>query len=504
MLAAEFLSQNSIQTAWYELDSLDTDPVAFFSFFPQAFSSLSSISPAAFSLPELFPEDMLGLPNFSRSFFRQLFSQLPGRWVLVLDNCQVLPEDSPVLRLLVICLEELPVNCRAILLSRTSSPPAFARMKISGLLQVLDPETLSFTRNEIGEVMSLYGLDPQQERSLDYLDKMTSGWAAGLTLLLRECDKIPDFQDQFDILKQQELFDYFTEEIFSRFEEEEKKLLMLASLLPEINTAILDQLHAGLLTRQCFIELSRSNFFTYALDSRDTLFQFHPLFKDFLRKKADTSLSAATLISFQEQAANILTDEGRIEDAVDLLTRAGSLQKSMILIKRVGSRLLEQGRFKTLLRWQQILPLHLVEKDPWLLLFFGNAIIAFDPPRGIDALKKCFALSQEQGNDQTTLLACSSLTNAIINYFSDLSALDPLLDFLEQQLNPETFSETDNFENVSIANSIFRAMVLRRPTHPDLDAWLQLVIKQGGMRPALVTYPTFNRNVVLLSIFHAF
>ena len=487
MLIAGFMSQDSTQTAWYELDSLDTDPAAFFSFFPQAFSSFSSASPAAFSLPKLFPEDMLGLPNFARSFFRQLFHQLPEKWVLVLDNCQELPEDSPMLRLLVICLEELPINCRAIFLSRTSSPPDFARMKISGALQVLDPETLSFTRDEIGEVMSLYGIDQKQEKSLDYLVKMTSGWAAGLTLLLRECDKIPCLQDQLDILEQQELFDYFTEEIFSQFEEKEKKLLMLASLLPEINTAILGHFHTDLLSSKFFIELSHSNFFTYSLDYQDTSFQFHPLFKDFLRKKADTSLSTATLTSFREQVADILTNEGRIEDAIDLLNQAGSLQKRITLIKRVGSKFLEQGRFKTLLYWQQTLPLNLVEKDPWLLFFFGNAITAFDPPRGIDILKKCFTLFQEQENNQATLLACSSLTSAIINHFSDLSILDPWLDFLENQIDPETLS-TVSFENESIVASVFRAIVLRQPTHPDLEAWLKMVIQQGGTRPSLITH----------------
>jgi ATP/maltotriose-dependent transcriptional regulator MalT len=35
---------------------------------------------------------------------------------------------------------------------------------------------------------------------------------------------------------------------------------------------------------------------------------------------------------------------------------------------------------------------------------------------------------------------------------------------------------------------MFRALVLRRPSHPDLEAWLGIVVEQGGMHPALITH----------------
>lgn len=487
ILATQFLSRGTTPAAWYKLDSLDTDPVSFFSLFPQAFSFARSIPSTTFSLPKLSPEDMLGLPNFARSFFRQLFSQLPKHWLLVFDNFHEIPSGSPILDLLAICLEELPVHCRVILLSRTSPPASFARMRVNNQLQVLDPAALHFTRQEIAAILSLHGIDAQEKENLDYFNRMTSGWAAGLTLLLREYAQIKVTKNWPNFSNHSELFDYFTEEFFSRFKKNDQELLLLASFLPEIRAAILDFFYKSS-SEQFFTALSRSDFFTYALDPQEQSFQFHPLLKDFLLKKAKAVLPETTLTAFLEQTAELLITEGREEEAINLFNRADLPEKSIKLIKKSGLRLLEQGRFKTLLHWKQILPADLVTHDPWLLFFFGTAITAFDPPQGVELLQQCFTIFQRRGEQQAAFMACASLTSAIINHFSDLSVLDPWLDYLEEHLEPTMLSASTSFENVFITTSIFRAIILRRPTHPDLNAWLELVIQQEGMRPSLITH----------------
>ncbi len=488
MLAAGYCSQNKRSAAWYEIDYLDADPISFFSIFPQAFLSQALISAENVTLPELPPEDMLGLPSFSRHFFRQLFSQAIGQWILVLDNIHALPEDSPFLRILLICLEELPVNCRAILISRTPPPPAFARMRINENLRLLGSDTLYFTRREIAEIMSLYDVDPQKKEYLDDLEHMTSGWAAGLTLLLHEHNRTSRIGSPRIKVEQQELFDYFTEEFFSRFSKAEKTLLLQATLLPEINTVNMSKVLKNSLSNSFFKSLSQRNFFTYSLNSQESLFQFHPLLKEFLERKIEQLPSRQIVVCFLERMAEIFFEEGREEDAIDLLYKAGSIKKSITLMKKTGSRLLQQGKYKTLCNWQQMLPPDSVDKEPELLLFFGIAITPFDPPRGIEILRKSFHLFQKQGKDHAELLACSALTNSIINHFSNLALLDPWIDYLEQKLDPKVFPTNQSFENETIAASIFRVLVLRRPTHPDLEFWRQIVVKHGGMRPALVTH----------------
>ncbi len=489
VLAADFAASCSWPVAWYELDLLDTDPAAFFTAFPKAFIPLHGNTAFLSSLPRLQPEDMLALPIFARKFFRTLFADLSGRWHLILDNCQEIPDDSPFLELVEILIRELPLRCRAVLLSRQAVPPAFAGMKNQGLFQVLAADALALTQGEIGRIMALHGLDQSREATcIDYLHTVTAGWAAGLTLLLEGQNREICAEQSKSQVEHQELFDYFTGVLFAKLKAAERDLLIRAALMPDIRPKLLDRLHGGRPCRGYFQRLSRNNFFTYSLDAGGELFQFHPLFREFLQKQAGNVFPSQALARMREQVARMLCEEGRIEEAVELLIRAGHWPAAIRYISTIGMRMLQEGRFKTLIRWRDALPETLMAGDPWLLFFFGNAVTAFDPVRAIAILEQSFTLFQKQNDTVGSLLACSSLTNSIINHLSDLSALDPWLDYLEKELDPATFPRDREFANITISNAMFRALVLRRPSHPDLEAWLGIVVEQGGMHPALITH----------------
>ncbi len=359
VLTAAFSAQSTLPTAWYELDQLDTEPVSFFATFPLAFASLlSDFSSAVASLPHLVPEDMLALPVFARKFYRRLFAMLPDSWLLILDNLQEIPEDSPLIELLVLCLQEIPVSCRVILISRSPPSPAFAHLKTDGLLQVADQEMLRFTDREIGEVMTLHGMTGEQQNCIDYLQQVTAGWAAGLTLLLKEQNRGSCGRDDVQGYNYQELFDYFAGVVFSRFTDVEKEFLLAAAFLPEVQIEILDQVIGNTSSRSFFVELSRMNFFISALYPHGEVFLLHPLFKVFLQKKAQDVLDSLLLSTIQKKSAQLLAAEDRIGDAVELLNLAGIWPKSVELIQNNGLRMLRQGRFKTLLRWQESQGIH--------------------------------------------------------------------------------------------------------------------------------------------------
>ncbi len=488
VLAAGYARQVAMPVFWYDLDPLDADVVSFFSTLPQAFIPRFPDIADGCDLPELNPEDMLALPVFARRFFRSLFLAMPGKWLLVLDNFQEIPEESPLVHLLQICLGEIPVDCRAIILSRKPPPAIFSRMRVEGKIQVIDPAPLRFTPAEIGKVMSLHGITGEQESCIHYLHKTTAGWAAGLTLLLKEQNREICARDQSEEFDHQELFDYFAGVIFAGLGEQEKDRLMLAAQFPEIRPGLIDRLQKTDGGSAYFLRLSRENFFTYRLDNRGELFQFHPLFRQFLRQKARTVMPAVVLTPLLEQAADSFAADNRQTEAVDLLIQAKSWNRAAEHIRKIGAGMLDHGRFKTLLRWQQALPRQIVGENPWLLFFFGVATTAFDPMQAIEILKKSFSLFQKKNDTTGSLLACCSLTNSIINHLSELPALDPWLDYLEEQLDPRTLPDDGSFANSTMAAAIARALVLRRPEHPDLEHWLQRIVHQGGMHPALITH----------------
>jgi len=488
ILAAGVADQWNGPFCWYVFDQLDTDPVSFFSTFPFAFGSIVSRNSLA-SLPVFHPEAMSDILRFARKFFRSLFSTLPEHCLVVLDDLHEIPVDSPLHDILAICLEELETDCVAFLLSRKVPPPSFIRLKVNGLIRIFDAEQLCFTRREIEKVAVLHGIVvADKENCVQYLATNSAGWAAGLTLLLEEfshgrCGSRAD-QD----LDHQELFDYFAGVIFAGLRNSEKEILIGASLLPEIRPATLDQMLGRTSTRTYFQKLSRNSFFTYSLDSSSTMFRFHPLFRAFLSVQAAVFFAPAVLSRLQRKAVDILVSEQRVDEAVDLLLNAKKWHVVSGLIKKIGMRMLQDGLFATLSRWQKALPRTIIDRDPWLLYFFGNAAMAYAPNNAIKILEKSVSLFHKEDDRLGALLSCSSLTNAIINHLCDLSLLDPWLDFLEDHLDPQDFPKENTFENVCIANAIFRGMVLRRPSHPELEQWLDVVLRMGGMHPAIITH----------------
>jgi len=491
MLAAGYIQKQSLACLWYEIDQLDTDPVCFFSSFGKTFASLPTQFGQENDLPDPHPDDMNQPALFARRFFRKLFARHTVKWLLVLDNLHELPHDSAILDALAICLQEIPLNCRALLLSREPAPPVFARLKSGNRLLSLGPNQLCFTREEIGQVLALHRVSKiEAERYIDHLLEKTAGWAAGLTLLLRNPGGVfGTMGNSGNLQGYQELFDYFTGVVFAELTPAEKELLIRAALLPEIRPDVLDRFTGtSCPCRPFFLDLSRKNFFVYMLDERGELFQFHPLFRKFLHQQAALEYPDDVFKSMQLRAAEILRDEGRHEEAIDLLLAAGEHRKGKEAIKEIGMNLLARGRLRTLDRWRETLPSSLTKTDPWLLFYFGNAAKSFAARKAIAMLRQSLSIFSREQCTRGALLACATLCDAIVSYLSDMSALDSCLEYLLDHLDPRSFSQEDDFVDILIANGLFRGLVMRRPDHPDLDAWQRIVIRQGGTNPAIVLH----------------
>lgn len=107
ILIASYLVARHITNLWYQVDDGDHDIASFFYF-------LSLAAPRRRqTLPLLTPEYRQGLSTFTRRFFRELYGRLKSRFVLVLDNYQELPVDSPLHEVMREALAELPKGGRS-------------------------------------------------------------------------------------------------------------------------------------------------------------------------------------------------------------------------------------------------------------------------------------------------------------------------------------------------------------------------------------------------------
>lgn len=488
VLASSYTRKLEMPSPWYVIDSLDSDPAIFLPFFVAAFAAVFPEAGFGTLHQGISPDELENISFSGRKFFRRLFGVIPERFVLVLDNCQEVGDDSLLNRLMALCIQEMPYDSRIIFLSRTTPPPSLVSYVINEKLEVIQPEALNFDNKEIRDIAELYIPDCNDLRFMKWLRSITSGWAAGITLILKNSHRayVPD-SGVMSI--RGDLFNYFANLLLSDFSSDEKQLLMAAAIFPDIRPAVAASI-AGITSEiLIFRDISQKNLFTYTLDEKEELFLFHPLFREFLLAHAREFMPVQEFRTLNLDAAAILFEQGRAVEAVELLNSALLWHESARIIKKIGTDMLKSGKFRTLANWHAVMPEQVFDKEPELLLLFGNALIAFDTKLSISVLQRAFDIFSKNNNDRTgALLACAALSNAIINYMSDLSLLDPLIDYMDSELDPEKLPSKSGFENEIIVNAIFRALVLRRPTHNALEKWLQVVLELGGLHPAIITH----------------
>lgn len=68
-------------------------------------------------------------------------------------------------------------------------------------------------------------------------------------------------------------------------------------------------------------ELNRRNLFTEKRVEPHSVYQYHPLFREFLLSRLISSCSSEEISMIQRKAANILEEAGSIEEAVELFCK---------------------------------------------------------------------------------------------------------------------------------------------------------------------------------------
>ena len=179
---ASYLEERKLQTVWYQVDAGDADVATFFHYMGQAAKRAAPRKRKP--LPVLTPERWLQLGLFTKQYFRELYSRLKPPFVVVLDNYQDAPNYSRFHEVVCDGLSELPEGGRAMIVSRSEPPAQFARLQASQYIDVVEQDVLALTQTEVGGLIRLSGRKNLPRETAQQLYDKTSGWAAGVVLLM--------------------------------------------------------------------------------------------------------------------------------------------------------------------------------------------------------------------------------------------------------------------------------------------------------------------------------
>jgi LuxR family transcriptional regulator, maltose regulon positive regulatory protein len=467
-LAASYLDARKLPGIWYQVDGGDTDPATFFYYLGLAATQggLSKRGP----LPLLPGESPTDLSAFTRRYFRKLFEPFPRAGVLVLDNYQD-AVGSAFDTLSREAFSEVPEGITVIVLSLSDPPIALARLMANRAIALIDAEELRLTRDESKQVVQLQmALD---EDALDALHDRSGGWAAGLVLMAEHArrlgpHKVPALGDS-----QEMVFDYFAGEIFSRATPENQRLLMLTAALPRVTLKLAEAISGNRDADRLLDYLYRHHLFIDRRQGPEIVYQYHALFRAFLRARAAENLSLVERAEAASRAGRLLEADGHAEDAVVMYLESDDWPAATRLILQHARYLYEQGRWRTLLDWIASLPSAIIETVPWLAYWSGACQVWVNPPIARKQLEQAFDRFVALGDRTGQVLTAGAMSRACI-LDATWNALDKWIAVLEPLLSNQTDALSPQTLLTGFSRLLY-ATFARQPQHPRLAEWAERV-----------------------------
>src|SRR5690606_21801037 len=351
-VVASYLAACKVPALWYQLDAGDADVAAFFYGFG---ASARRLGRARRPLPLLTPEYLPGLQTFARNFFRALFARLPSPALVVLDNHEALPPDSPLQALLAAALQDDRAGITVIVLSRVAPPPVFARWRASTRFVVLDWEALRLQPEETRGICRLRrGGREVSEADALALHRLTEGWVAGLVLQLEQ-DRAARASDGWrDLPWQRVTFEYFAAEVLAHSPQPVREFLFQTALLPHVEPAMARALTGNAGAGELLAELAHRNYFTTRLG--DGAYQYHALFREFLLTRGQAHFGSGPWRELQRRASGMLVERGLDESAAALMQQSGDHAGLEALIHQRAAEYAGSGRLHQLEQWLRALP----------------------------------------------------------------------------------------------------------------------------------------------------
>ena len=467
-LIADYTATRRLQSLWYQVDRGDADIASFFFYLAQA---VQAERRGAKPLPQFESAYAGNVEAFARNYFRDLYARL-DKPCLVFDNCQDVDAKDPLYGVLRVAIDELPPGGRLFIISRLTPAAGFARLRARGRLRLIGWAELRFTLEEAAGVAAVRnpGITPQE---VERLHARTHGWAAGFILLLQDRQARSSAVSVPDADTPSVIFDYLAEEVLQRFNSATHEALLRLAYLPQITLGMADQLGIPVESRTTLLAFAQSGFLVTVIPAEPhTIYQLHPLLREFLEARAEMTGSADEIANRKRLAVRVLSAHEHFEAAAALLVRLRDWAGLESQILSHAEALLAQGRGQTLENWISALPEAHRGEDAWLLYWLASARYPYAPREARELYARAFRLftRAEPVSTAGVLASINGALEAALHDPDDFSLLDPWIEAGAKWILSSTEWPTPDLE-ARLTGNMFISMVLRQPWHPDVPVW---------------------------------
>jgi ATP/maltotriose-dependent transcriptional regulator MalT/DNA-binding SARP family transcriptional activator len=488
-LIASYLDNRKLPCLWYQCDEGDADLATFFYYMGLAVKKIAPRNRKP--LPMLTPEYFAGIPTFTRCYFESLYNRLLSsadpclyqrQFVIVLDNYQDVPLNTPFHDMLATGLACIPESVRFVVISRGAPTSSFIRFQANDSLATLNYGDIRFTLDESRKLI-FHRMPALERECVELMYDVTQGWAAGIILMLERMVLFGNqalSTEQFDYMG---VFDYFAGEIFTRLDKDFQTFLLKTSLLPILNVSMTEMLTGHKDAGKTLASLSRYHLFTERLSGSGLNFQYHPLFRKFLVNQLNSTYSSEELSAFRRDAAQLLEKAGNWEDAADLYGQSGCYDELTRVVIQYGRELLLQGRSKVLAVWIACLPSEMNVNNAWVLYWDGMCSFPVDLSRTRIFLEKALSVFKLSRDTRGIYLAWAGIVDTYA-YGDNWRGLDDCITDFHGLLRDYPAYPSAEIELIASSRMLL-SLTLRKPDQSQrVEQWLNRVTTLLKQKPS--------------------
>lgn len=469
-LVASHIKTLEIPAAWVNLGREDSDAIHLFYLIAQSFQH--TLKKIDFSNLASYPVEIMdqGLaPPLYRDWAQSIFNSISTPVWIVLDNLNRLPSNASAMNFLQILIEESPPPIHWIIISR-GFPPwpiEFQHLKISQMALVLTNSDLALTPEEIRSYFQIIRKVPLKTDQVKKIFAATEGWFGGLILLSETMNRFPESSVEEFISKRlpdyftPEVFQYFGKEILSTHPEEVQNFLIKSSILDLIEPMLTDELFGFKNTGEILRDHVRRNLFAQSFldEKKGWVFQFHPLFKSFLKAKFETTVGKEEQKSIYLKAAELYEIRNDLENAIKFFLEAGAYPQALSIIERLGMDLLKSGRKDLLSEWIHQLPEDISRDNPWVLLFLPMLRRYRMGKEDIASLDKARQLFKKMGNVRGHMVSLAQVIVVYVGTGTHVTSVESLIEEGEKLLQ-SVQTNTHPYEEATLSYCLGAGYIL--------------------------------------------
>lgn len=327
--------------------------------------------------------------------------------------------DANALKLFDHFIERLPPEVGVLIGTRVSPELSLARWRTRGELGELQMNDLQFDERDTQALASLrLGEEASGERVRQAL-RRTQGWVAGLQLLFGASQRS---QPLAAGEANRHTFDFLAHEVIGDLPPELRDFATRCALLHELSPAVCAAVTGSADTRRLLDELYRRNLFLTVIDDVTPVLRLHDLFREFLLRELERSVSREELRELHARAARAVPAR-----AVTHWLKAEAWDNAVEAIVRGAEPLLAEGGHALVERWIRQLPEEQQRNRPEVAHLLGLCVWTKYDTKFAHRLFERAAVLYRERKDQRGLGRMLPLLARMCNSNGDLEGCDRII-----------------------------------------------------------------------------